>query len=67
MADIENMRKELNRMLDMEEAMWHKRTHIAWLKQATKTLSFSTLRHQAGTNTTYFWELQISMECGKRM
>ena len=23
MADIENTRRELNRMLDMEEAMWH--------------------------------------------
>lgn len=40
MADIENTRRELNRMLDMEEAMWHKRTHIAWLKQGNRNTSF---------------------------
>lgn len=32
LVEIKNTRRELNKMLDIKEAMWHQRMHISWLK-----------------------------------
>ncbi|XP_023890148.2 uncharacterized protein LOC112002224 [Quercus suber] len=40
LEEIEDTRRELNKLLDMEEAMWHQRTHISWLKQGDRNTSF---------------------------
>ena len=40
MNEIQSIRQDLNRMLDIEESMWHQRTHITWLQKGDRNIAF---------------------------
>ena len=67
MNEIQSIRQDLNRMLDIEELMWHQRIHITWLQKGDRNTTFFTPKHLAGFKGTQFLECKTMKECGRRM
>lgn len=53
LEDIQCTRIELSKLLDIEEVMWHQRSHINWLQHGDKNMSFfhtkASSRYQRNT------------------
>lgn len=70
LEDIHNIKRELNKWLNIEEKMWHQRSWNNWLKAGDKNTSFfhtkASNRHQRNTinrimDVNNVWQDNMSM------
>ena len=67
MEEVEETRVELNRMLAVEEDMWHQRSRNCWLKSGDRNTPSFMQRPLTDTSETLLSKSEIQEIIGRRM
>ena len=66
-AEINQIRKELNDLLDSEKMLWHQRSKIHWYKDGTKIQNFFMLEPRIKEGRIQLWDYEARMAGGVKI